>query len=54
MRETQRLQKYLKQETVFGEQARRYVASGKIEEFLPVRIQATLPAEEAKILAPTQ
>ena len=54
VRETQRLQMYLKQETVFGEQARRYVASGKIEEFLPVRIQATLPAEEAKILAPTQ
>jgi hypothetical protein len=40
-REGQRLQAYLKQETVFGEQARRYVNTGKIEEFVGPRINAT-------------
>lgn len=48
--ETKRLRAYLQQPTVFGEQARRLVNTGKIEEYLPVNIQATLPEEEAEKL----
>lgn len=45
--EASRLNKYLHQDTVFGEQARRLVKTGKIEEYLPVNIQASLPEKEA-------
>lgn len=47
--EKARLQQYLKQETVFGEQCRRFVKNGKIEEFLAVNVKATLPATEAVV-----
>lgn len=48
--ERNRLRKYLRQNTVFGEQARRLVNTGKIEEYLPVNIKATLPqAESARV-----
>ncbi len=36
--EGQRLQAYLKQDTVFGEQCRRYVNTGKLEEFIGPRV----------------
>lgn len=49
-REKVRLRRYLKQQTVFGEQARRLVTTGKIEEFLPVNIQASLPEKEERQL----
>lgn len=49
-REKKRLKKYLRQQTVFGEQARRLIATGKIEEFLPVNIHATLPEVEQRSL----
>lgn len=44
MSEKRRLYYYLLQDTVFGEQARRLINTGKIEEYLAVNIQATLPA----------
>ena len=44
-----RLDKYLAANTVFGEQARRLVKNGKIEEMLAVKIQAPLPEAEMKI-----
>lgn len=46
-----RLEEYKKVETVFGEQTRRFIKNGKIDEFLAVNIKATLPANEAVILA---
>lgn len=49
--EGRRLSAYLQQKTVFGEQARRFVNTGKIEEFLPVNIKASLPESQQKILA---
>eukprot|EP00796_Vickermania_ingenoplastis_P008739 gene8739-6145_t len=49
-REKVRLRKYLRQQTVFGEQARRLISTGKIEEYLPVNIQATLPEEDERKL----
>jgi hypothetical protein len=48
-----RMNDYLAAETVFGEQARRYVKNGKIEEFLAINIGATLPATEAVIMPKT-
>eukprot|EP00744_Colponema_vietnamica_P004301 GILI01006450.1.p1 GENE.GILI01006450.1~~GILI01006450.1.p1 ORF type:complete len:170 (-),score=59.24 GILI01006450.1:163-672(-) len=47
--EQSRLDSYLAANTVFGEQARRLVKSGKIEEFLAVKIKAPLPENEAVI-----
>jgi len=47
--EVSRYNAYLRQPTVFGEQARRLKESGKIEEFLCVNIRATLPAGEESI-----
>lgn len=44
MSEKRRLRDYLQQDTIFGEQARRLVNTGKIEEYLPIDVQATLPA----------
>jgi hypothetical protein len=49
--EGRRLNSYLKQNTVFGEQARRFVNSGKIEEFLAVNIKASLPESQSKVYA---
>ncbi|CCW61001.1 unnamed protein product [Phytomonas sp. EM1] len=49
IQERRRLRRYLAQNTVFGEQARRLLNTSKIEEFLPVNIQATLPPNESKI-----
>eukprot|EP00759_Apiculatamorpha_spiralis_P012873 PhF_6_TR19728/c0_g1_i1/m.28793 len=50
--ETTRWNAYLRQPTVFGEQARRYNQTGKIEEFLGINLQATLPDNERVIYAP--
>ena len=44
-----RMKEYLKVETVFGEQHRRRITTGKIEEFLAVRIQASVPESEAVV-----
>ena len=44
-----RNEQYLKAETAFGEQARRYAKTGKIEEMLCVNIQASLPENERVI-----
>eukprot|EP00758_Cryptobia_borreli_P015047 Tbor_TRINITY_DN5983_c1_g6::TRINITY_DN5983_c1_g6_i1::g.18656::m.18656 len=52
--ESNRLNKYLKADTVFGEQARRLVNTGKIEEMLAVRLQAPLPENEMKIYPSAQ
>ncbi|CAD2215556.1 hypothetical protein AGDE_05004 [Angomonas deanei] len=49
--ERRRLRAYLRQNTVFGEQARRLVKDGKIEEFLPVNIKATVNKKEGGIYA---
>jgi hypothetical protein len=49
--ESARLNTYLKAETVFGEQARRRVKTGKIEEFLAVNVKGSLPAKEAVVYA---
>ncbi len=46
-----RMNDYLKAETVFGEQHRRRIANGKIDEFLAVNIQAPLPKNEAVVYA---
>lgn len=51
MAERRRLRQYLKQSTVFGEQARRLVETGKIEEYLPVNIQASLPQSQKLVYA---
>lgn len=48
--ERNRLRSYVAQPTVFGEQARRLLSTGKIEEYLPVNIHATLTEEEEKRL----
>ncbi|CBH17018.1 hypothetical protein, conserved [Trypanosoma brucei gambiense DAL972] len=48
-RERRRMQQYLQQNTVFGEQMRRLLSTGKIEEYLPVNIKATLPASQQAI-----
>lgn len=47
--ERSRLRQYLKQNTVFGEQARRLVETGKIQEYLAVDIQATLPGDQKQL-----
>ena len=47
--ESSRLQTYLAADTVFGEQARRFVSTGKIEEFLPINIKAPVPNNEKVI-----
>jgi len=47
--EVRRWNAYLKQETVFGEQARRFEKTGVIEEFLCANIKASLPPAEAKL-----
>ncbi|KAG8348153.1 hypothetical protein ERJ75_000209200 [Trypanosoma vivax] len=47
--EKRRMWRYLHQETVFGEQMRRLHLTGKIEEYLPVNIKATIPASEQAI-----
>lgn len=49
--ERRRYRAYLEQDTVFGEQARRLLATGKIEEYLPVNIQATIPKSEVSVYA---
>lgn len=49
--ERRRLRQYLKQNTVFGEQARRLVETGKIEEYLAVNVQATLPQSQKRLYA---
>jgi hypothetical protein len=51
VQERRRLRAYVRQNTVFGEQARRLVETGKIEEYLPVNIQATLPANQKQLYA---
>nr|CCC94739.1 conserved hypothetical protein [Trypanosoma congolense IL3000] len=47
--ERRRMNQYLRQNTVFGEQMRRFQKTGKIEEYLPVNIKATLPASQQAI-----
>ena len=42
---------YLGSNTAFGEQARRFEKTGKIEEFLCLNVKATLPKEDQAILA---
>lgn len=44
--EKKRLRSYVAQPTVFGEQARRLLNTGKIEEYLPVNIKASLSEDE--------
>lgn len=51
VQERRRLRAYVNQNTVFGEQARRLVQSGKIEEYLAVNIQATLPQNQRQLYA---
>jgi hypothetical protein len=46
-----RMGDYLKAETIFGEQHRRRVNDGKLDEFLCVNVQATLPKADAVIYA---
>jgi hypothetical protein len=48
--ENARLNDYLQAKTVFGEQCRRFKSTGKIEEFLPVNIKASVPEEDLIIL----
>lgn len=43
--------KYLKQQTVFGEQARRFYKTGVIEEMLAANIGAPLPDHERQVIA---
>ena len=47
-----RMEEYLKIESVFGEQHRRRVANGKIDEFLAVNVQASLPKSEIVVYSP--
>lgn len=47
--EQKRLDSYLASNTVFGEQARRLVKTGKIEEMLAIKIKAPLPEKEMVI-----
>ncbi|EPY31985.1 hypothetical protein STCU_03038 [Strigomonas culicis] len=49
--ERRRLRQYCAQNTVFGEQARRLVQTGKIEEFLPVNINASVNKSERNLFA---
>lgn len=49
--EGRRLKAYLAQNTVFGEQARRFVNTGKIQEFLPVDIHASVPESQKTVYA---
>ncbi|KPA73463.1 putative mitochondrial hypothetical protein [Leptomonas pyrrhocoris] len=51
IQERRRLRAYVLQNTVFGEQARRLVETGKIEEYLPVNIKATLPQNQRQLYA---
>lgn len=51
IQERRRLRLYVRQNTVFGEQARRLVETGKIEEYLPVNIQASLPQNQKRLYA---
>jgi hypothetical protein len=51
LQEGSRLKRYLAQPTVFGEQARRLVKTGKIEEFLAVNIKSSLPESQAGVYA---
>ena len=50
LNENKRWAEYLRQETVFGEQARRYEKSGKIEEFFAINIRAPLPEADRCVL----
>lgn len=45
-----RLNEYLAAETAFGEQARRLVKNGKLEEFLCPNVGATLPEKERVVM----
>lgn len=47
-----RMEEYLKIESVFGEQHRRRVANGKIDEFLCINVQASLPKSEIVVYSP--
>ncbi|KAK7201790.1 hypothetical protein NESM_000245300 [Novymonas esmeraldas] len=49
--ERRRLRAYANQNTVFGEQARRLVQNGKIEEYLAVDIKASLPPNQSRLYA---
>ncbi|KAH9593002.1 hypothetical protein LSM04_003338 [Trypanosoma melophagium] len=49
--EKRRMQQYIEQNTVFGEQMRRLLNTGKIEEFLAVNIKGTLPPSQNTIYA---
>ncbi|RNF06778.1 hypothetical protein TraAM80_03699 [Trypanosoma rangeli] len=49
--EKRRMQQYVKQNTVFGEQMRRFLNTGKIEEYLAVNIKGTLPPSQRSIYA---
>ncbi|KAG5475294.1 hypothetical protein LSCM1_03407 [Leishmania martiniquensis] len=51
IQERRRLRAYVRQSTVFGEQARRLVQNGKIEEYLAVNIQASLPQNQKQLYA---
>lgn len=51
IQERRRLRKYAQQNTVFGEQARRLVENGKIEEYLAVDIKASLPQNQKQLYA---
>ncbi|KAG5475814.1 hypothetical protein CUR178_03527 [Leishmania enriettii] len=51
IQERRRLRAYVKQNTVFGEQARRLVQNGKIEEYLAVDIKASLPEKQRQLYA---
>ncbi|KEG09695.1 hypothetical protein DQ04_04801070 [Trypanosoma grayi] len=49
--EKRRMQQYIEQNTVFGEQMRRFLNTGKIEEFLAVNIKGSLPKSQQSIYA---
>lgn len=49
--QVQRMNDYIAADTVFGEQHRRYLKTGKCDEFLAVNIKAPLPKQEAVIYA---
>ncbi|CAJ1989929.1 protein of unknown function - conserved [Leishmania donovani] len=51
IQERRRLRAYVRQNTVFGEQARRLVQNGKIEEYLAVDIKASLPQNQSQLYA---
>ncbi|CAM45353.1 conserved hypothetical protein [Leishmania braziliensis MHOM/BR/75/M2904] len=51
IQERRRLRAYVNQNTVFGEQARRLVQSGKVEEYLAVDIKASLPQSQMQLYA---